>query len=278
MTILALDTAVSSALKTGTMFSQDASKLSKKCDSRPLPTRINLRKRSSCGNVRRMNLTTVNSAFLSGLFADVAQATTIPVPEDQQPSKKSRISKTKSLARCGRSYKELARVQDTLERASAITVSIPVCENSPVKANTSFFAERQDSLHYQLDCVSSSFCSSTDTSSGNKGSKLAFPLLPALITSNSSCNNKQLTRVVSDLQSSVAETSEQSESYGWFVDMEDEQASKMSDRAVDPYASASGSHSLAFQANTAPKANNQDAEVEWAKAADTVDDVLGDFF
>lgn len=278
MTILALDTAVSSALKTGNMFSQDGSKQhSKKCNSRPLPTRISLRKRSSGGNFRQMNLATVNSAFLSGLFADVAQATTIPAPEDQQPTKKSRISKTKSLARCGQSYKEMAKVQDALGEASAIAVSIPVCENSPVRANTSFFAERQDSLHYQLDCVSSSSCSSTDTSSGNKGSKLAFPLLPASI-SNSSCNNKQLTRVVSDLQSSVTETSEQSDSYGWFVEMEDEQASIISDRVVDPYASAAGSHSLAFQAHTAPKASNHDAEVEWAKAADTVDDVLGGFF
>jgi hypothetical protein len=35
---------------------------------------------------------------------------------------------------------------------------------------------------------------------------------------------------------------------------------------------------LAFQAPTAPKAENYDAELEWATAADTVDDVLGEFF
>ena len=38
------------------------------------------------------------------------------------------------------------------------------------------------------------------------------------------------------------------------------------------------SNDLAFLAPTAPLACNHDEEVEWAKAADTVDDVLGDFF
>ena len=41
---------------------------------------------------------------------------------------------------------------------------------------------------------------------------------------------------------------------------------------------ASSSTTLAFSAATAPNAVSHDAEVEWAKAADTVDDVLGDFF
>ena len=43
-----------------------------------------------------------------------------------------------------------------------------------------------------------------------------------------------------------------------------------------PYAVSS--ENLAFQAPTAPKGPAQEAEVEWAQAADTVDDVLGDFF
>ncbi len=47
---------------------------------------------------------------------------------------------------------------------------------------------------------------------------------------------------------------------------------------VDPYKTTSNTTSFAFIAPTAPKGVNHDAEVEWAKAADTVDDVLGDFF
>ena len=60
--------------------------------------------------------------------------------------------------------------------------------------------------------------------------------------------------------------------------MDDEQTLNNAEPTADPYAAACGVQGLAFQAHTAPKASNHDAEVEWAKAADTVDDVLGDFF
>ena len=277
MTLLALDNAVSSALKSGIMFPME--KPSRSSDargsqSRPLPTRITLRKRSSDSKFHHMNLGSVNSAFLSGLFADVAQASTLE--EAEHPSKKARVSHTKSLARCGRSYKQLVSIGEALSKASQLTES---CVASPVGATTSFFAKRQDSLHYQLDCVSSSSCSATDASSGSTGAKLAFPDLPKTVSNNSSSCDKQLTRVVSDLQSSVSENKVQkNESYGWFVEMEDDKANEISSgAAVDPYASTAA-QGLAFQAYTAPKADNHDAEVEWAKAADTVDDVLGDFF
>ena len=286
MTILALDNSVSSALKSGSIFNQ----LQMKKTNRSLPTRINLRKRASGSNaiLTPMNLTTVNSAFLSGLFADVAQASSTETSchEILQPStKKSRISKSKSLARCGRSFMTLSAVQDELAEEAAADLIVSMIPDSPVQASTSYFTDRQDSLQYQLDCVCS--CSSADITSGNKDSdkdtKLAFPFLPPAV-SNPSCDNKQLTRVVSDLQSSVSENSEQGESYGWFVEMEDEQSLHSAERVVDPYATTTSAtttattHGLAFQATTAPKANNYDAEVEWAKAADTVDDVLGDFF
>jgi hypothetical protein len=48
--------------------------------------------------------------------------------------------------------------------------------------------------------------------------------------------------------------------------------------AAPSYDSTASTDDLAFKAPTAPKATNYDAELEWAKAADTVDDVLGDFF
>lgn len=47
---------------------------------------------------------------------------------------------------------------------------------------------------------------------------------------------------------------------------------------ADPYFHKESTDCLAFSASTAPKASNHDAQVEWAKAADTVDDVLGDLF
>lgn len=67
------------------------------------------------------------------------------------------------------------------------------------------------------------------------------------------------------------------DSFGWFVDMEGGDEECIHRDSLDPYRSRSWSSSdLAFSAYTAPKASNHDAELEWAKAADTVDDVLGD--
>lgn len=234
-----------------------------------------------------MALSCVNSAFLSGLFADVAkvQVTNVPreIAEDPRlesdcssPRKKTRLSKTKSMTRCGMSYKILCEANDLLKTDDALL-------RSPSGAATDFFGvvhnvsatdvmPRVDSLDYQLSCVSDS------QSDSSQAGKLVFPHLPSTISS-SSC---KLTRKVSDLQMSDPETTSK-ESYGWFVEMEDEStaaADATAGGSSDYYSTAAttSSTSLAFMAATAPKAANYDAEVEWAKAADTVDDVLGDFF
>lgn len=98
-------------------------------------------------------------------------------------------------------------------------------------------------------------------------------MLPASVSESSYVST--LTRKVSDLQSSVDENSNEEEKYGWFVEI-DNTPSVHPTVALDPYASSS--NNLAFQAPTAPVCANQDEELEWAQAADTVDDVLGDFF
>ena len=108
-----------------------------------------------------------------------------------------------------------------------------------------------------------------------------FPHLPAAVSMSSSC--KSLTRnSSSDLQSSLAEAQQkeaaQQEQYGWFV-VTDEDDNRHDALQSKPLAESGPSSSdLAFMAPTAPLASNHDEEVEWAKAADTVDDVLGDFF
>lgn len=70
------------------------------------------------------------------------------------------------------------------------------------------------------------------------------------------------------------------DSFGWFLDL-DTPTDASEEHITDAYAdgngsgsSSSSSSSLAFQAPVSVA--NHDAEVEWAKAADTVDDVLGD--
>jgi hypothetical protein len=239
------------------------------CKVSPSIPRINLRKRTVSGDSGAMIVSSVNSAFLSGLFADVARVqdeSPPPPPASEStsreegetmvpPSKKSRLSLNKSISRCAKSFKSIA---DALLSPTGVV------------DNALYSFDREDSLHYQLCCVSDKDGVQT-TESLRDVAKLAFPQLPATI-SNSSCSS--LTRKLSDLQSSIAENI-QKESYGWFVDMDNEEEADTHDY-TDPYAASK--KDLAFSAPTAPKASDYDAEVEWAQAADTVDDVLGDFF
>ena len=257
--------------------------------------RINLRKRPCAAKMT--NLESVNSAFLSGLFADVAKVAEIP-SEDPVSHQTKKIRTSKSIARCDRSF---AFLKKALNDASA-SAEDESCANS----NT---AQLQDSastnsLQYQLDCVTSSSSSSTATSKSadiSSATGVVFPNLPATI-SNSSCGNSlnlssrhpasspitTLTHVISDLQSSNTEKTSQTvgnDTYGWFVEMEEDETATANAvptltstsclPLVDPYFAPKD---LAFTAQVAPKSENYDAELEWATAADTVDDVLGCFF
>ena len=282
--------------------------------------RFNLKKRSN--DQSKMALSSYNSAFLSGLFADVARVSSSQDEEETPatpatslddssstateeeirfdhslPSKRSRVSLTKSLSRCARSCKNLTEVASPVGvdffESEAPTSSFDLKSIAP---GCSPSMERMNSLHFQLNCV--------DPSPSPKSVKsvidiidMAFPHLPATV-SDSSCSRsespKQLLQQqdlthASDQQVSDSETSSSpaandvaatgdKDSYGWFVELDDEDHSNQ-DLPVDPYKRTSSSMDLAFTAPTAPKRiSDAEAEVEWAKAADTVDDVLGDFF
>lgn len=242
--------------------------------------RFNLKKRTACSDPERASLTTVSSALLSGLFADAANANTQDICRvsvvDEDPRsdadnsvKKSRLSPSRSIARCGKSFKILDEsLALSPERNQRSKTPNPLTEDS----------RSRDSLNFQLHCVSNlsspnPYRDAADHTGVTNRTEIIFPHLPATV-SNSSCGT--LTRSVSDLQKSLDENT-QKETYGWFVEMDEY------DDKPDPYDATSTvpqskSGDLAFMAATAPKAENHDAEVEWAKAADTVDDVLGDFF
>ena len=133
---------------------------------------------------------------------------------------------------------------------------------------------RSESLHYQLHCISDSPSTEKRGTQAFNGTPSCFPFLPNTV-SNSSCASS-LIRSISDLQTSVTENSaEKSVAYGWFVEMDDDEDNN---RVNCDTFKTSKSIALAFCAPTAPKGSNYDDELEWAKAADTVDDVLGDFF
>jgi hypothetical protein len=276
--------------------------------------RISLRKRSVNTDRRKAALSTVNSAFLSGLFADVAKVqlefdnadpqNSGPRTDQSLPSKKSRFSTIKAMSRCGKSKMSLG---------DALVSPPPSPDNVNIFDVLSFSAafptarstdlERKDSLLFQPHCVSSSSSSSSDESSVAATTKtmldaamLEIPHLPATISATS-CST--LTRNPSDLPSTRAEKSQKEsydcfvkmeeedpkvptsatleESYGWFVEIEEEDQKVPTSTTFESYVSTSAVE-LAFRAPTARKSSHHDAEMEWAKAADTVDDVLGDFF
>mmetsp|Transcript_49108 Transcript_49108/g.141187 ORF Transcript_49108/g.141187 Transcript_49108/m.141187 type:complete len:277 (+) Transcript_49108:239-1069(+) len=253
--------------------------------------RFTLKKRPTQKTNDVVNLSSYNSAFLTGLFADVAKVSDVPstskpkrsassisveedaAPEkDSTPCKKSRISLSKCFSRCRTSAMNLPN----LGAASPKGINELFRSSEDSRANTCLESPRhEDSLHFQLNCVSDTdSCrrsSQKRKSSTESAAKIAFPNLPATV-SDSSCQ-AGLTRVNLVRQASSPENST-NESFGWFVDLDDNHAPETN--ASLPYTVSSDS--LAFQAPTAPKASNDVAELEWAQAADTIDDVLGDFF
>lgn len=117
---------------------------------------------------------------------------------------------------------------------------------------------------------------------------MAFPSLPQIpvTVSSSSCStasSKNSSTPATPHESDDAmvgkmnEDQDQSESYGWFVNMDEDEAEDQSGVA-SMFLPDTKPEDLAFNAITAPSAENQDLEVQQALAADTIDDVLGDLF
>jgi hypothetical protein len=238
---------------------------------------FNLRKRSFSGDDPVVGLSTYNSDFLSGLFADIAKATVVcegsPVNNAPSPSKKSRVSMTKSISRCEKSFANLHVV-------AHLSLGTKGSLNAPATASVNLPLTRDDSLSYQLHCVSSASSNESESSRVSDSGMVAFPHLPATI-SNSSCDHlARLTRRNTGQLSPDSET-DPKESYGWFVNFDDDDSffPPLSRATAIPFSSPSSLNDLTFSSLAAPKgSSHHDAEVEWAKAADTVDDVLGDFF
>ena len=253
--------------------------------------RFSLRKRAVCNDPGTVNLSSYNSDFLDGLFADVAKVNVLNELgiHEKRGSEVISLDETEGdqLSDAGRNKRtrlSLARCHNRVRASCANLIQLRDDALLSPKGITEFFKDshgnskagakdlaRQDSLAYQLNCVSS-YQASSESSNITDIGKIAFPHLPATV-SDSSCasglTRAKLDRQVSDPENQIKEF------FGWFVDLEGD-ASVTPEPALGP--AKVSSNDLAFQAATAPKAVYDDAELEWAKAADTVDDVLGDFF
>lgn len=224
-----------------------------------------------------LGLSTCNSAFLNNLLADVAKA-------------KEDILRANDISSSPPSIK---RRRISMENSSASGTDSPVQQ-----VNKPFLLQQPANF---LDLLwEESWMAPPKFGSVNVNPRLNLrpaqaPLVPVappratLIPAKvSECFPQDEEEVVCNKGSSSDDTTvDTEESFGWYVDTDDDDAYPHYQSSLSDDSHRYGTHNssikgstdhLAFSAPTAPKASNHDAEVEWAKAADTVDDVLGDLF
>lgn len=142
-----------------------------------------------------------------------------------------------------------------------------------VLSTTDLFINTCTSLEFQLNYVA------PDDSLGTCEAApcIIFPDLPTAVSSDSSWSTADRSKAVA-LTENHDDSSDVvlKERYGWFVVLDNDNC----DPRTEFSAYKSTVEDLAFSASTAPIPQGQEdqAELEWAQAADTVDDVLGDLF
>lgn len=280
---------------------------------------LQLRKRKcsfiSSNQDDRSCVPTVTADFLSGIFEDLAQVhstqsdtytDTVPNPlldsrnsdshlvhSDSEVSNGPR-KRFKGMNRCSKSFAHLpdGRTLDKISQTHATTSMDP----SP-NTNRAIDPDSITALAHPISAdlkaaqiadqvFSDSFCDV----------HIAFPTLPATVSA-SSCSSNNLTQT-SVQAAQVVETlpkntgfsenvqgNEQGDTYGWFVEMDEEhvqQRFSAVEAATESCKAIASPPDANLTFRTATIANQVtvelDSEVEWAKAADTVDDVLGELF
>ena len=245
-------------------------------------------------DVDAINFSSFNSGYLSGLFADVAKVGVLSelriqpkrgphlispdVPEDSAAgqtngsvdngptTKRSCLALSRSSIKARASCKNL----DVLAGGTvSYEVPSPLATVSPESV-------------CQLSDFSKNLSNSPSKTGANflDGLEEALPHLPNTV-SDSSCGHEVSRAKLDHAQQEVPLSKEINAvgSFGWFVDLDegdDKPGVNFGDSSA--FSSASGTDKLAFQQATAPKRVNDDADLQWAQAADTVDSVLGDLF
>lgn len=279
-------------------------------DINPLDDRRQIsRKRSASGDSDFSRITFPNCSvnFLSAIFDDIAKAQADTItdinfegtdnPISSSPSyldsgiiphknKKFRSCLSRSLSRCGKSFKNLPAAFTSY---SAATVSTEVTQVTDLSSQISPRSgedpdfEPQSPIPTDHVIVTSHFPDAASIIDQVLSSNIPFPKLPATV-SEQSCsppNNKNVIQTVDNAAQGVGRKKRPlKDCYGWFVETdEDEQLRNRAEAIADASVKTRASpDDLSFSAITALKSVVADDDLEWAKAADTVDDVLGDFF
>lgn len=212
------------------------------------------------------SLSSYGSAFLSGIFADIAQASDeIGASSSDEPhSKKIRtMNAPLTRGRHSKSYKALAGLTAGTD-SEAIMPSVVSPRFNQSTTNIDHFKDRVRELQGMAFPSLPHFPNTISTSS------FSSSMLTPLTRGESSCS----------IATEFLEQDSPSE-YGWFVSTDDDDAiSALVKERVMSVSSAPAFDDLAFKVRAASltEDTSQDSEVQQALAADTIDDVLGDFF
>lgn len=232
--------------------------------------------------------------FLSGIFDDLAKAQSMEGSDHNDtptPHTDGSTTSRKKPRRCmsrSMSYFSVHNAQNNAMDGRARSTPSDSDSMKPPSPNDCAASFQGTEVTEDLASNPTSDCATCNNAAAIVdqvfSSGLIFPNLPVSI-SDSSCSSNNLTQtsvqavqVLEKPQLIEGEMQDKKDGYGWFVEMDDEGTSGFT-LDTNAVGSSSSQKDLAFVAATAPKQDvNYEDEVQWAKAADTVDDVLGDFF
>lgn len=225
----------------------------------------------------------ISMDFLSGIFQDLSEVTT---NSDSDCSNNCIGNEKAKRCRAGSltSVRSLASLQDAASAAVSASSSASGQESSSdelaAQIVDTVFASRVMPMFPDLPhTISASSCSSNN---------LTLTSVPAAqVTENPTNIMNVYTNITNTmLEAATLDDEHDNEEYGFYVDLDNDsihQRFESVTKATETCRrSLLGLHDLAFSSSLhskqEPVSDELDSDIAWAKAADTVDDVLGDLF
>ena len=241
--------------------------------SSPVLTSEQRKRSSSCVSSPKNQqpfLSSYGSAFLSGIFSDIAQATDEDDDDDTDVSHQDDESSRTSMV-SEPSYKK-ARITATPKSFLGTSSGISTAAEGTVSevSTPPFVSPRikpKSALKIQIF-----------NDSVRKLQDMAFPSISSQIPNTISSSSCAMQLMMDEVVNHQDE--QEGPSYGWFVSADDD----LAEDSMEPYLgyvpATKSVADLAFKAISPTPLNvsNHDVEVQQALAADTIDDVLGDLF
>lgn len=213
------------------------------------------------------------SSMVDDIFSEIDESFFL---QNKQPKFRRSMSRAKSFRSLKNSFTTSGEKSVNYESETSSTESMSCV--SPQSIDHGIFESGHESalnIYHKLffpalpPTVSALSCNGTSSVCSNYGH------IPADVKLNRQVSLNEDAPMIPNAFSKLE--SENNSPYGWFVATDDDKEpsgpnSGFRGHLVSPL------DDLAFKAPTAPKRVDDNAELEWACAADTVDDVLGDLF